>query len=146
MKKAFKQNERKEFVEKGIVLFDGECSFCNSAASSIISRDKSDYFRFATLDSNIGRQLRTTFGLETVDSVILIEKENAFVKSTAVLKILNQLSSRWKWIYVFRIIPRSIRDFAYDLFAASRYNFWGKQSEVCLLLTPKLREKFLDIA
>lgn len=145
MKRPFKKTEKKYLLEKGIVLFDGECSFCNSAVSNIISRDKSDYFRFATLNSNIGSQLRANFGLEEVDSVILIENENVFVKSTAVLRIVSQLSPGWKWTSAFRIIPESIRDFAYDLFAASRYRVFSKQNEICLLLTPKLKEKFLDV-
>jgi predicted DCC family thiol-disulfide oxidoreductase YuxK len=44
----------------------------------------------------------------------------------------------------FLLVPRPLRDFAYRAFARNRYRLFGR-SEVCLVPTPELRRRFLDM-
>ena len=77
---------------KYIILFDGECNFCSFWVKFVSNRDKNDLFRFAPLLSERGLQIRKTFNIgNKVDSVILIENDRAFIKSTAALRILKLL-------------------------------------------------------
>ena len=45
--------------QKHIILFDGECSFCNFWVKFVVKRDKKDLFRFASLQSDVGKKLLT---------------------------------------------------------------------------------------
>ncbi len=127
-----------------IVLFDGVCNFCNGSVNFIIERDAENYFKFAPLQSETGRQLLEKFGIDKTetDSVILIEDERAFTHSTAALKIAGRLPGIWSWLYAFIVVPKPVRDFFYKLFAKNRYRLFGKQ-DVCMMPTPEIRERFL---
>jgi predicted DCC family thiol-disulfide oxidoreductase YuxK len=131
-----------KFMENPIILFDGVCNFCNSSVNFIIEHDKQGVFKFAPLQSEIGKKYIDKFGLSAIDSVILVEDEKAFTHSTAALKIAKRLDGIWSWASVFIIVPRFIRDFFYKLFAANRYRLFGKQ-DACMLPTPEIRARFL---
>ncbi len=126
-----------------IVLFDGVCNFCDASVNFIISRDKAGVFRFAPLQSDIGRALVAKYSIPAdVDSVILIENGRAFLHSDAALQIAKRLGGGWTLLTVFRIVPRPIRDWFYKLFAKYRYRLFGKK-DACMMPTPEIRERFL---
>ena len=127
-----------------IILFDGVCNFCNGAVNFIIAHDTEKRFKFAPLQSEIGQQLRTNYGIgEDVDSIVLVENDKAYMHSTAGLRVAKGLSGIWSLGYVFIIVPAFIRDFCYRLFAKNRYRLFGRQ-EACMLPTPDVRERFLS--
>lgn len=125
-----------------IILFDGVCNFCNGSVNFIIERDKKNLYKFAPLQSEVGKKYIGKFNLSEIDSVVLVENETAYAHSTAALKIAKGLGGTWSLFYIFIIIPRPIRDFFYKLFAKYRYRLFGKQ-DACMLPTPEIREKFL---
>ncbi|NDV42970.1 thiol-disulfide oxidoreductase DCC family protein [Flagellimonas sediminis] len=130
---------------KKIILFDGVCNLCNGSVQFVIKRDKKDIFRYAAIQSEIGRQLITERHIDTrqVDSIILIEPGVAyFTKSDAALEIAGELGGLWKVTSIFKWIPKSIRDVIYDFVARNRYKWFGKQ-ESCMIPTPELKAKFL---
>src|SRR5687768_10595487 len=97
-----------------IVLFDGVCNFCNGAVNFIIERDRDDKFKFAPLQSEIGQQLKQTYGIgDDIDSIVLIEDGKAFMHSTAALRIARTLGGIWSLGYVFIIVPAAMRDWLY---------------------------------
>ncbi len=125
-----------------IILFDGVCNFCNSSVNFIIEHDKKAHFKFAPLQSEIGKGFVEKFGLSDVDSIILVENDKAYTHSTAALKFIKHLDGIWKFAYIFIVIPRPIRDFFYKLFAKNRYRWFGKK-DVCMMPTPEIRSRFL---
>jgi len=76
-----------------IILFDGVCNFCNSSVNFIIKRDKKNLFRFASLQSDAGQNYLSKFGLSKEESstIILIENDRYYSRSTAVLRIAKRL-------------------------------------------------------
>ena len=128
-----------------IILFDGVCNLCNKTVQFIIQKDPIKNFRFASLQSKSGQLLFEQLGVhsESVDSLIYIKDGKFYVKSTAVLMILRRLSNGWKFFYCFIIIPRFLRDWAYDIIAKRRYRFFGK-SEFCITPAPEYQERFLE--
>ena len=59
-----------------IVLFDGECNFCDSSVQFIIKRDPDGFFQFAALQSDIGEKLKQKHKfLDQLDSIIVIEQQ-----------------------------------------------------------------------
>lgn len=127
-----------------IILFDGVCNLCNSSVNFIIDHDKNNVFRFAALQSETGQNLLKKFSLnaEEFDSVVLVDGEKVFTKSTAALKIAKEFPSIWKSIYTFIIIPAPLRNIIYDFIAKNRYRWFGKKDS-CRIPTPELKEKFL---
>jgi predicted DCC family thiol-disulfide oxidoreductase YuxK len=128
-----------------VILFDGVCNLCNRGVQFIIKKDKKNKFRFAPLQGKTGRELLKKFNLpeNVFNSFILVEGGNICSRSTAALRIAKKLGGGWKLFYGFIIIPRFIRDAAYNLVAKNRYKWFGKRDE-CMIPTPELKERFLD--
>lgn len=128
---------------KQIILFDGECNFCDRSVQFIIKRDPQAVFNFASLQSETGKELLASHLIpEDNDSIVLISGERAYQKSTATLQIAKQLKGLWKLCYIFIILPRPIRDFFYDKFAKNRYKWFGRKDN-CAIPSPEIRKRFL---
>ncbi|MEO1010805.1 MAG: thiol-disulfide oxidoreductase DCC family protein [Bacteroidota bacterium] len=132
--------------KKKIVLFDGVCNLCNSTVQRIIKGDQKDLFRFAALQSDMGKQLTAERKIDTsqVDSIILIDLGVAYyTKSDAALEIGRHLRGYRTLSRILYVIPRPLRNFVYDIVAKNRYRWYGKKDQ-CMIPTPELRAKFLD--
>jgi len=127
-----------------IVLFDGVCNLCNSSINFIIKKDNKNIFRFAALQSEIGQQFIEKFKIDPsqTDSIILVDGEKHYIKSSAALTIAKSLKGGYPLLYTFMIIPRFIRNIVYDYIAKNRYKWYGKK-ESCMIPTPELKNKFL---
>src|SRR5690349_1647549 len=106
-----------------VLLYDGLCGFCNKTVQTILQHDRRGTMRFAALQSAYGEAvLARRPELQDVDSVVLVERgrgdaERVFIRSDAALRIAAYLGGGWKLLLVFRVVPRAVRDFFYDLFA-----------------------------
>lgn len=127
-----------------LVLFDGVCNFCDASVNWIIKHDKKNKFKFATLQSEIGKKMMLQYGIDPAktDSAVLIENNSAYIKSTAVLKIAKQLNALYPLAYGFIIIPKFLRDAVYDFISRNRYKWWGKKDS-CMIPTKEIKEKFI---
>lgn len=130
--------------ESKIILFDGVCNLCNGAINFIIERDKKNVFKFAALQSEIGQQLTQKNAIDTskIDSIILIDGEKVYIKSSAALVAAKSLSGAYPLLFGFMILPKFIRDSVYDYIAKNRYKWFGKK-ESCMIPTAELKSKFL---
>jgi predicted DCC family thiol-disulfide oxidoreductase YuxK len=126
-----------------LILFDGVCNFCNGAVNFVIDHDPKERFRFAALQSELGTRLVAQHKLSPdVLSSVLIEHGVVYTRSTAALRAAKYLRFPWPLLSALLLVPRFLRDAAYDWFAVRRYRFFGK-AEVCLVPTPELRRRFL---
>ncbi|MFD0671766.1 thiol-disulfide oxidoreductase DCC family protein [Cohnella sp. GCM10027633] len=128
-----------------IVLIDGDCGMCNKLSQWIIARDAAGTFRFASLQSPVGKRLLREGGLseEGLSTFVLIEEGRYYTKSTAALRVARKLGGKWRLLYGLRAVPRRLRDAAYDYVARRRYRWFG-QADSCPLPTAQLRARFLD--
>ena len=131
-------------MDKGIIIFDGYCNFCSSSILFIIQRDKKRYFSFAASQTGGGQKIIARYGLGDLaeHSIVLVEAGKVYRKSSAVLRIARQMGWGWSLLYICIIVPRSIRDYFYDLVARSRYRLFG-MSERCFVPDPDIKERFL---
>jgi predicted DCC family thiol-disulfide oxidoreductase YuxK len=127
-----------------IVLFDGVCNFCNDRINFIIRHDKKDYFRFAALQSEIGKKVLADHHvhLPDLDTFVLVENNKTYDRTSAALRIAKKLNGLWPLLFAFIIVPPFIRDIVYKIIAKNRYKWWGKK-ESCMIPTPEVRAKFL---
>jgi predicted DCC family thiol-disulfide oxidoreductase YuxK len=135
----------KDNNETNILLFDGVCNLCSKTVQFIIRKDPKAKFRFASLQSQSGQLLLTQLGLppDTFNSLIYIRDKRFYLKSTAVLKVLQELSGGWRLLFCLIILPRFIRDFVYDFIAKRRYFIFGK-SETCWIPSQEYLDRFLE--
>ncbi len=129
---------------KRIVLFDGDCNFCDTNVQFIIKRDPVGHFYFTSLQSEKGQALIKKYAIpKEVDSLILIENGKAYAKSTAALRIAKKLDGLWHLLFILTLIPRRLRDRVYDYVAQNRYKWFGKKEDSCALPSPEIRKRFL---
>jgi predicted DCC family thiol-disulfide oxidoreductase YuxK len=132
-------------TDKKIVLFDGVCNLCTGSVQFILKRDKKQQFLFGSLQGPYGQQVLAKHQMQgyNLNSFMLLEGEQLYMKSTAALRMLKHLGGGWKLLYGFIIVPRFIRDAVYTLIAKNRYKWFGKK-ETCWLPKPEWKERFLD--
>ncbi|WLQ11841.1 thiol-disulfide oxidoreductase DCC family protein [Hahella aquimaris] len=128
-----------------VVLFDGVCKLCNAWSKFLIKYDRRRQFKMASVQSPEGQAILTWFDmpLDRFDTMLYVEGEHAFEKSEAFLRIIAQFPPPWRYLKVFRILPRFLRDWGYDLIAQNRYSLFGKYDH-CLLPTPDHNSRFLQ--
>ena len=130
--------------EPSILLFDGVCHLCQGSVKFVLKRDRHERFRFAALQSPAGQKLLREYGLDpkVLNSLVLIEGGQSYQRSAGVLRLLKGLGGLWSLLYVFILVPRPLRDAAYDLLARNRYRWFGRD-ESCLMPTADIRRRFL---
>lgn len=130
---------------KKIILFDGVCNLCNGAVQFIIKNDKKDIFRFAPLQSDLGKEICSYIGVDQtkIDSIILYNPGIAYYyKSSAAIEIAEGLGGIYSLVSIFKIFPEKLRNYIYDYIAKNRYKWYGKK-ESCMIPTTELKAKFL---
>ncbi len=133
-----------------IVLYDGECGLCDRFVQFTLARDPKGVFRFAALQSSIGRELLEEHGFVSEEggvpsTVVVVEGERAWTRSGAALRVAKRLRMPWPLAYGFVVVPPFLRDAVYRFVAARRYRWFGK-ADACRLPSPSTRDRFLDQA
>ena len=100
---------------------------------------------FSALQSDSGQVLLDHFNLNRndFDTVIYIEGNEYYSKSTGVLKVIVELGGGWRLFGMLYIIPRPVRDWMYDMVAKYRHRISGRRSE-CMVPERELQSRFLD--
>ena len=136
-------------TELSLVVFDGVCNLCNGAVQFIIKRDpaiagRDIQFVFTAAQSRYGQLQLAAHGLEglELDSFVLIENGQAYLRTDAALRIATRLNGLWFLFAVFRVVPTAIRDVFYNSLAARRYRLFGKRHQ-CWLPTPEHKARFI---
>ena len=138
-------NEVHDLLKKQpILLFDGECGFCNMTVQFFLRHENSKKkIHFAPLESEPGLKLRKYFEIpEGTDSLILIRGHNAYIKSCAALRLTQYMKGLWPLVVIFVVIPPFMRNVVYNFIAKRRMKLFGRV-ESCALLKDEDRNRFL---
>jgi predicted DCC family thiol-disulfide oxidoreductase YuxK len=130
---------------EAVILFDGVCNLCSGFVQFVLPRDTEEKYRFASLQSDAGQALLAEHDLPTdeLESVVLIEGGESYVKSAAVIRIAADLGGAYRLLSPFRYLPRGIRDRAYDFVADHRYRWFGKKDR-CMMPSEDVQPRFLE--
>ena len=112
----------------------------------VLKHDRSGKaFRFAPLQGEtFAARVAAGRRAELPDSIVVETAEGALlVRSNAFLHILRRLGGGWKILAaILAVIPRTLRDTAYDFIAWIRYSIFGRRDDVCPIVPPDLRARF----
>jgi predicted DCC family thiol-disulfide oxidoreductase YuxK len=128
-----------------IILFDGVCNLCNNSVIFVMQHEPNPVFKFASIQSETGRQLLAWCGLpgDYSEAVVLIDHGKKYLGSTAALKIGRTLKFPWSLLSLVGLLfPQRIRDWVYNQIAIHRYQWFG-QRDVCMVPTELLKTRFL---
>ncbi len=127
-----------------IVVFDGVCVLCSGGVGFLLPRDRAGRFRFAAMQTEIGRRLLGEHGINPDDPVsfLLLEGGRAYTDSSAALRILVSLGGWWRLTGALYAVPRPLRDAVYRFVARRRYRWFGKRN-ACFVPTAETAHRFL---
>ena len=112
-----------------IILFDGECAYCDRWVRWILKRDQHKRFRFVALKSGEGISLRKAHDVpDHIDSIVLLSDGRVHLRSCAAWRVLEALPGWRAAAIVLRIVPRPLRDLGYDLIARNRHRLKGEEA------------------
>jgi len=75
-------------------------------------------------------------------SILLIEDDKVYDKSTAALRIGKKLRFPWNFLYIFIIVPKAMRNYIYTFIAKNRYKWFGKR-DTCLPYSNEYKNRFI---
>lgn len=137
------ETDTMESSSPAVILYDGECGLCDRLVQWVLPRDRGGHFRFAALQSEWARAALRRHALSTTDfdSIVLLENERVYLRSTAALRVLRRLPG-WRWTYVFVMVPPVLRDLVYGWIARRRKR-WYPAPAACGVPKPEWRERFI---
>jgi predicted DCC family thiol-disulfide oxidoreductase YuxK len=140
-----------------ILLYDGVCGLCNRFVQFILRHDRKKVFRFASLQSDFAARILASHGVNpgALDTVYVVldsdsldtesRNQRLLSRSDAVLFVLQQGGTGWRLAAsIAKLMPRFLRDAAYNAIARYRYRLFGR-SEACTLPSDRDHSRFLDL-
>lgn len=127
-------------MHNNLIVFDGECNFCNTAVNFIIRNDKKNKLKFIPFQSQSAKNILSelTISPGSLGSIIYIKNGTALYKSSAVLNIFKTIGGSYTLFYGLIIVPSAIRDLFYDLIAKNRHKLFKKQT-TCAVASRNVR-------
>jgi predicted DCC family thiol-disulfide oxidoreductase YuxK len=79
---------------------------------------------------------------EHFDTMLYVEGNKVFDKSDAFLNVVKKLGLPWRLLYLFKIVPKCLRNWLYDRITLNRYHFFAKY-DTCMLPNKENENRFL---
>ena len=132
--------------DDAVIVFDGACVLCSGWTRFVVRVDRHGVFRLAAMQTEAGRHLLATHGLDPNDpsSFIVVDGGRLYTESAALLHALSRFGSGWRVLAaMLRVVPASWRDAAYRVIARNRYGWFGRK-DVCVIPVLEQRARFIE--
>ena len=117
-----------------VLFFDGDCGLCSKSVRQVYALDKRGLVDFAPLQGELAKELGLAkHGAKKGGTMVMLREgdEEKFYKGDAWVVLGEALGGVWAVLAsVFGWLPKSVRDWSYDLVAKNRYLIAGK-NESC---------------
>lgn len=123
---SYEQMSKGTNEQISFVLYDDACNMCKASVDFLRKRDKFHRIQFLPLDSVDARKELKNVGVSFMqkNTVYFIHQQNAYIKSTAVLKALSILPFPYSTLSYLQVFPLFIRDGVYNIIAKNRHKFY----------------------
>jgi predicted DCC family thiol-disulfide oxidoreductase YuxK len=129
-----------------IIFYDGHCGLCDRAVRFVLKHDRSGRaFRFAPLQgTTYASRVSAEQRAKLPNSIVVLTQDgDALTRSDAFVHIFRQLGGGWKtFAGALALIPRPVRDLAYDFIARIRYRIFGRRDDICPIVPAGLSARF----
>ena len=124
-----------------VVLYDGDCGFCNRSVAFILKHEKTDVIHFAPIQSTFTKELfaQNNWPEPDLSTFYFIQDGKKFERSSAAFEVVKYLKAPYSWLRIFRFIPRGITNWMYDQIAKRRQRI---SNGFCVMPTPEQRVRF----
>lgn len=127
-----------------IIFFDGHCNLCNNFVDWLIKKDSESIFLYSSLQGKKIQEVKLPDNLRGQDSIVYFRHGVYFIRSQAVVNILEDLGGIYSIAAFFiNLMPKRIADWGYSIVARFRYKIFGMR-DTCRIPTSEERKKFLD--
>ncbi len=135
-----------------VLFYDGECGLCNAVVRFLIREDSAARLRFAPLQSAVAQDYLSARGLPVrdFDSIVFVpdwtrrDAGKYLLRTDGALTALDEVGGVWRVIAALRIVPRGLRDLAYQAVARTRYAMFGEYQPTPLP-EPAWSRRFLEV-
>jgi predicted DCC family thiol-disulfide oxidoreductase YuxK len=131
------------------VLFDGVCALCDASVRWLLAADTKRALHYAPLQGETARDVVSRHPEldPSLSTVIYVrgmgsDAERVYERSDAAVEILKDLGGVFTALSWLRLVPRALRDAAYDFIAERRYRWFGNY-DACRLPEPDDDSRFL---
>lgn len=139
-------------VPRNILFLDGGCVFCQKSARLVYRLDKRGRIHFAPLQGETaerlpeGRQPATAENDREPGAAVLaegVDREPVYWRGAdAVLRTLAIIGGFWKVFWLFRFLPRWLKNGIYRFIARNRYRIAGKTT-ACMIPDEGFKHRML---
>jgi predicted DCC family thiol-disulfide oxidoreductase YuxK len=132
-----------------LILYDGDCGFCDRSVQWLLEHDREQRFCFAPLQGETAAALRGRHASipEDLDTMVLVrtedDTEEVLLRSAAVFGVASELPGIWSFMGWLRVFPSGLMDWLYRAIAAVRYRIFARKDS-CRLVTQEEAHRFLS--
>jgi predicted DCC family thiol-disulfide oxidoreductase YuxK len=114
------------------VVFDGHCHVCTFGVRIMLKHRIDPPFALIPMQSDRGQDLLQAHGIVSDDPMtfLVLDGDRALTQSDGVIHIMRAIGGIWRIVALGRVLPKSWRDWLYDVLARNRYKWFGRR-EVC---------------
>jgi predicted DCC family thiol-disulfide oxidoreductase YuxK len=129
---------------KAIWVYDSVCVLCSRGVQYTLKHEKVASIKFVAIQSDEGRLLAQTNGIDPDDptTFLFIENGQALEKSDAIIALSKHLNGPARITPILKVMPKVLRDAAYLFIARHRYRVFGK-TDLCMVPPINQRERFV---
>ena len=97
------------------------------------------------MQSPAGQAMLRRLGLPLAgfETFAVLENDRLYIKSDGILRLVALMPWPWPLAGIFKLAPRQVRDWLYDMLARNRYRLSGRRAE-CMVPAPDIRHRFLQ--
>src|SRR5699024_5058510 len=123
-----------------ILIYDGECSMCSKFIRFIVRINRNQNLYITDFNSNWTK--KNVKLNSNIDSMIFISGGKKYIYSNSILHLLAETNFFLKFLLVFKVFPKILRDKAYKILAKNRNKF--NKFDSCPIPTKKENNMFLS--
>jgi predicted DCC family thiol-disulfide oxidoreductase YuxK len=134
-------------LQEPLVIFDTNCVLCSRVIAFILAHERDDTLHFMGAWSEEGLEFAARHGFSQADldkTYLVVENGTVLTRSDASLAIAAHLKAPWYWLRGLRILPKAMRDAAYNIVAEHRYRWFGER-ENCTIVPSRQRHRFIGV-
>lgn len=126
------------------LVFDTDCVLCAGTVRFVLAHEREASLHFMGAWSAEGLALAARHGFTAADlngTALLVEGGRALTRSDAALAVARHLKAPWRWVRLFGIVPKPLRDCLYGLVARNRSRLFGRRAD-CARVPPEQRHRY----